>query len=104
MEDVVHKMIVGYLYGNKSTNSTLLTTYYAGYGGILVGLIASIFDGNQRILSSKILSIPSLYWGLLFGLAILKLVTFLIINAAVKLIRPLALTLMKYRRKNCNEQ
>ena len=104
LSDAAHKMIVGYLYGNKSTNSTLLTTYYAGYGGILVGLIASIFDANQRILSSKITNIPSLYWGLLFGLAILKLVTFLIINAAVKPIRPLALTLMKYRRKNCNKQ
>ena len=98
ISDAAHKIIVGYLYGNKSTESTLLTTYYAGYGGIFVGLIASIFDGNQKILSLRITNVPSLYWGILFGLAFLKLVTFIMINAAVKLIRPLILVLVKYRR------
>ena len=98
ISDAAHKIIVGYLYGNKSTKSTLLTTYYAGYGGIFVGLIASIFDGNQRILSLEITKIPSQYWGILFGLAFLKLVTFIMINAAVKLIRPLILALVKYRK------
>ena len=76
ISDAAHKIIVGYLYGNKSTNSTLLTTYYAGYGGIVVGLVAAIFDENQRILSPKITNLSSLYWGILCGLAFLKLVTF----------------------------
>merc|ERR1712136_591833 len=98
ISDAAHKIIVGYLYGNKSTESTLLTTYYAGYGGIFVGLIASIFDGNQKILSLTITKVPSLYWGILFGLAFLKLITFIMINAAVKLIRPLILALVKYRK------
>ena len=98
ISDAAHKIIVGYLYGNKSTESTLLTTYYAGYGGIFVGLIASIFDGNQKILSLNVINVPSLYWGILFGLAFLKLITFIMINAAVKLIRPLILALVKYRR------
>ena len=104
ISDAAHKIIVGYLYGNESTNSTILTTYYAGYGGIVVGLVAAIFDENQRILSSKIIDVSSLYWGILFGLAFLKLFTFLTINGAVKLIRPLILILVKYRKKSRNEQ
>ena len=103
ISDAAHKIIVGYLYGNKSTNSTLLTTYYAGYGGILVGLIASTFDENQRILSLNITNINSVYWGILYGLAFLKLVTFIIINAAVKLIRPLIIVFVKYRKKSSNK-
>ena len=99
VSDASHKIIVGYLYGNKSTNSTILTTYYAGYGGIVVGLVAAIFDENQKLLSPHITSITPKYWGLLFGLALLKLVTFLIINSAVKYIRPLVIYVMKYRRK-----
>ena len=104
VSDASHKIIVGYLYGNKSTDSTLLTTYYAGYGGIVVGLVAAIFDENQKFLSSEITSISTLYWGLLFGLAFLKLATFLIINCAVKFIRPLVLFLMKYRKKRNNKE
>ena len=104
VSDASHKVIVGYLYGNKSTNSTLLTTYYAGYGGIVVGLVAAIFDKNQKLLSSNISTLSSLYWGLLFGLAFLKLVTFLIINAAVKWIRPLVLVLAKYRKTKNNKK
>ena len=99
VSDASHKFIVGYLYGNQSTNSALLTTYYAGYGGIAVGLIAAIFDENQKLLSSRISTLPNVYWRLLFVLAFLKLVTFLIINSAVKFIRPLILVLMKYRKK-----
>ena len=96
---------MGYLYGNESTNSTLLTTYYAGYGGIVVGLIAAIFDKNQRLLSEDIQYLTHEYWGLLFGLAFLKLVTFLIINSAVKFIRPLVvLILAKYQKKGNNKE
>ena len=104
VSDASHKLIVGYLYGNQSTNSTLLTCYYAGYGGIVVGLVAAIFDKNQNILSSEISNLSQLYWGLLFGLAFLKLVTFLIINSAVKFIRPLVLVLAKYRKKDNNKE
>ena len=99
LSDASHKIIVGYLFGNQSTDSTILTTYYAGYGGIVVGLIAAIFDDNQRLLSSQIKSIPTLYWMLLLGLAFLKLTTFLIINSAVRFIRPLVLFLMKHCKK-----
>ena len=105
ISDASHKIIVGYLYGNESTNSTLLTTYYAGYGGIVVGLVAAIFDKNQTLLSSEIKHLSDVYWGLLFGLAFLKLVTFLIINSAVKFIRPLVvLILAKYQKKGNNKE
>ena len=105
ISDASHKIIVGYLYGNESTNSTLLTTYYAGYGGIVVGLVAAIFDKNQTLLSSEIKHLSQVYWGLLFGLAFLKLITFLIINSAVKFIRPLViLILAKYQKKGNNKE
>ena len=70
----------------------------------MVGLVAAIFDKNQKLLSSDISSLSSLYWGLLFGLAFLKLVTFLIINAAVKWMRPLVLVLAKYRKTKNNKK
>jgi hypothetical protein len=105
ISDASHKIIVGYLYGNESTNSTLLTTYYAGYGGIVVGLVAAIFDKNQTLLSSEIKNLSEVYWGLLFGLAFLKLVTFLIINSAVKFIRPLVIIILgKYQKKGDNKE
>ena len=104
VSDAAHKIIVGYLYGNTSTNSTILTTYLAGFGGIVVGLIAAIFDKNQNMLSERIASITPEYWGLLVALALLKLVTFLIINSAVKFARPLVVFLMKYRKRDVSKQ
>ena len=99
VSDASHKIILGYLFGNASTNSTILTAYLAGFGGIIVGLIAAVFDKNQKLLSGRITSISTQDWGLLIALALVKLVTFLTISYVVKFIRPFVVFLMEYRKE-----
>ena len=83
-----HYVIVGRLYKNTSTNSAILLTFYAGFGGLIVILPAMFLDINQNIFSKNITEMSTTTWVALSGVAVQGLLGFLACNLAIKRIKP----------------
>ena len=84
-----HYVIVGRLFKNSTSNSSVLLAFYGGFGGLLILLPAAYLDKDQRILSLSIGDISSSTWIQLSTVAVLGLVGFVTVNASIKKIKPL---------------
>ena len=84
----VHKVSVGRLCKNSTTNSAILLAFYGGFGGLCVTLPAAFLNHGQRIFSAEIVSISKTTWAALSTVASLGLVGFVAVNLSIKKTSP----------------
>ncbi len=66
----------------------LVLVWYAGFGGLAMGLLGSSMSEDNQILSGEISEILPRQWGLFFGMAIIGILAFFLRTKSLHMINP----------------
>ena len=67
---------------------SVVLVFYVGLASLLTGMVAALFDPEQRIFSGDIGHISALEWGLLFGMALSGMFAYFASIKSLQLIAP----------------